>query len=212
MRARTTLALPTLTGTLLFLFIPLVLVLYLRMPLGLAPSILLGVALMVGHRFMARPFMLRELQRRCFWCGGVVGETPLDASTRSRDKLLQARACSRGCRDSFLAFGRFVSAVRPVVALLIFVPIAVYLANAAVRIAGGSSIPIEVARWLFKVPIAIAVGGLSVAYPLGRGMTRPPAIDFPVHNLFLLGVRNTLWVFRLVGLWWLVSWVLWLRF
>ena len=43
-------------------------------------------------------------------------------------------------------------------------------------------------------------------------MTRLPAIDFPVHNLFLLGVRNTLWVFRLVGLWWLVSWILWLRF
>jgi hypothetical protein len=31
---------------------------------------------------------------------------------------------------------------------------------------------------------------------------------FPLHNLFLLGIRNTLWVFRLVGAWWLVAGVL----
>ena len=30
-----------------------------------------------------------------------------------------------------------------------------------------------------------------------------PAIDFPVHNLFLLGVNTTFWVFRIVGLFWL---------
>jgi len=28
-------------------------------------------------------------------------------------------------------------------------------------------------------------------------------VPFPVHNFFLLGIRNLLWVFRLIGLWWL---------
>jgi hypothetical protein len=31
------------------------------------------------------------------------------------------------------------------------------------------------------------------------------ACPFPLHNFFLLGIRNTLWVFRLVGAWWLVD-------
>jgi hypothetical protein len=39
--------------------------------------------------------------------------------------------------------------------------------------------------------------------------TAPPLLEprsaFPVHNLFLLGIGNTLWVFRLVGAWWLAG-------
>jgi hypothetical protein len=35
-------------------------------------------------------------------------------------------------------------------------------------------------------------------------LEQPPlSVPFPVHNFFLLGVRNLLWVFRLVGLWWI---------
>jgi hypothetical protein len=32
----------------------------------------------------------------------------------------------------------------------------------------------------------------------------PAHVPFPAHNLFLLGVRNLLWIFRLVGAWWIV--------
>ena len=38
-----------------------------------------------------------------------------------------------------------------------------------------------------------------------RRLTREPAIDLPSHNLSLLGVATTLWVFRIVGLFWLVQ-------
>ena len=31
----------------------------------------------------------------------------------------------------------------------------------------------------------------------------PVEVPFPVHNFFLLGVRNLLWIFRLVGIWWI---------
>jgi hypothetical protein len=45
--------------------------------------------------------------------------------------------------------------------------------------------------------------------------TAPPAAHarsaFPAHNLFLLGIRNTLWVFRIVGGWWLLAAALRLR-
>jgi len=53
------------------------------------------------------------------------------------------------------------------------------------------------------VPVASAVVALSFLWPLGRRTDAPPSIDFPPHNLALLGVRNTLWIFRIVGLIWL---------
>ena len=74
-------------------------------------------------------------------------------------------------------------------------------------------------------PTASVLGKLCAAYglPMSRLMMmveadfpplvtadeqpvwRDPAIDFPVHNLFLLGIGNTMWVFRLVGIWWLAD-------
>jgi len=32
-----------------------------------------------------------------------------------------------------------------------------------------------------------------------------PRAAFPLHNFTLLGVRNLLWVLRLVGAWWIVA-------
>ena len=49
----------TLQGILLFLFVPLVLVLYLRQPLGPVVSILIGLGIMFAHRFIAAPWMAR---------------------------------------------------------------------------------------------------------------------------------------------------------
>ena len=40
--------------------------------------------------------------------------------------------------------------------------------------------------------------------PFLGGPSERPAVPFPVHNFFLLGVRNLLWIFRLVGIWWIV--------
>ena len=44
----------------------------------------------------------------------------------------------------------------------------------------------------------------SFTYPLAAER-RPPAVPFPVHNFFLLGVRPLLWIFRIVGVWWVVA-------
>jgi hypothetical protein len=43
---------------------------------------------------------------------------------------------------------------------------------------------------------------------LGPALGRPgppPRAAFPPHNFTLLGVRNLLWIFRLVGVWWIAA-------
>lgn len=194
-----------LVGIGLFLFIPLVLVLYLRMPLGTAPSLVLGGSIMVAHRFAARPFLERRLADRCFWCGRGVGAGAEVVPFSSKGRVVPARVCSGRCGSRLDAFARFTAAARPALAIFILLPVAVYLANGLVWIAGHPGIPVDAARWIFKAPIATAVVGASFLYPIGPRLGRDPAVDFPVHNLFLLGVGNTLWVFRVVGVWWLAE-------
>ena len=101
-----------LVGALLFLFIPLVLVLYLRMPLGLAPSVVLGIALMLAHRWIARPFMDRHLETRCFWCGCDLAEPGVPAPFLSRGRTIEAQACTGTHADRLIAFARMVAAGR----------------------------------------------------------------------------------------------------
>lgn len=192
-----------LAGALLFLFIPLVLVLYLRMPLGLPGSLFLGMVLMFAHRFVARPFMNRHLGRRCFWCGCDLSGPGVPAPFSSRRETIKARACSGTHANRLIAFARMVAAGRLVVFLLILLPVLIYLANALLTIAGHGFFPLDTARAAFKIPIAIAVVTLSFAWPLGAKLTREPAIDVPAHNFSLLGIATTLWVFRIVGLFWL---------
>jgi len=195
-----------LRGAVLFLFIPLVLVLYLRMPFGLAPSVLGGIAIMVAHRFVARPWMERHLVSRCFWCGRA--PAPIEAPLTSKGTTIAARACTARHRDDLRAFGRVVAAGKPALAMLILVPVVLNLLNALAAIAGTTIVPLDTAVWCFKIPIALAVVTLSFAWPLGRSSSGQAAIDFPVHNLFLLGVNPTFWVFRIVGLFWLGQGVL----
>jgi len=58
-----------LTGALLFFPVPVVLLLFVRAPLGLAASLALGIALMATHRAYARPWVASRASRRCLWCG-----------------------------------------------------------------------------------------------------------------------------------------------
>lgn len=53
------------TGVLLFLFIPVVLFLFVRHPEPVGASLVGGIVLMLGHRFLARPYMERSLAAKC---------------------------------------------------------------------------------------------------------------------------------------------------
>jgi hypothetical protein len=191
-----------LAGAALFLFIPIVLVLFLRLPFGLPVSLATGVAIMLAHRFVARPFMERHLASRCFWCG--CDRASFDASFLSRGETIGARACCEGHAGDVRALGRTVAASKLALAAGIVLPLAFFLINGVLTIAGRPIVSMDAARWTFKVPVAATVVSLAFVWPIGRRMSRTPAIDFPVHNLSLLGARWTLWVFRIVGMVWLV--------
>lgn len=196
-------------GVLLFLFIPAVLYLYVRHPEPVGLSLAVGVVLMVGHRRLARPYMQRALPWKCVWCNRVlppdVGDT---IDLRAGSEVLRARCCS-GHRDPAARFFTFLQAWRWPLRLGIFVPLLLLLAALLAR-AFRLEAPLPDVTAAFKLTVGITVNTAAFGYLFVR--ERPPlAVPFPVHNFFLLGVRTLLWIFRLVGIWWIwqgLSWLL----
>lgn len=192
------------TGVLLFLFIPLVLFLFVRHPEPVAASLAAGIVLMLGHRFLARPYMERSLPVKCVWCNRILpageGDT-LELGTGERQ--IQARCCS-GHREPAAKFFSFLAAWRWPLRAGIFVPLLILLGTLAAA-AFGRQAPVENATALFRLIVGITVNLAAFGYlamPAARDRL-PMAVPFPLHNFFLLGVRNLLWVFRLVGVWWI---------
>lgn len=190
---------------LLFLFIPLVLFLYVRHPEPIWASLVAGVGLMMGHRLLARPYMERVLPLKCVWCNRVLppegGET-LDLGE------IQARCCPAH-RTHAAKFFAFLDSWRWVLRAGIFVPLLLLLATLAAA-AFGQVPPVEDVTAFFKLAIGVTVNLAAFGYLFVQDRS-PAAVPFPVHNFFLLGIRNLLWVFRLVGIWWIwqgLSWFL----
>lgn len=197
----------TIQGALLFLFIPLVLFLYLRQPLGPALSIGLGLAIMFGHRFVAAPWMTRHAIERCLWCGRA-GRFTDPFEVRSGARQQSVVACCARHRRAIARVLTFLARYRAPIAVAIFLPLAVLLGASVAAAAGRPLLPHEWNTWQFKTIVALTVVTVSIAQ---RGVAQPDAAlrsPFPLHNFFLLGIGNTLWVFRVVGLWWLIAGVL----
>ncbi len=194
-------------GLLLFLFIPLVLFLFVRHPEPLGRSLLAGVALMVGHRFLARPYMARVLPIKCVWCNRLL-PAALDGTTRTLDLRAGGEVKAVRCCAAHLApasrFFAFLDAGRWPLRGGIFLPLLALLA-ALVAAALGWARPLPAVTAWFMLIVGVTVNVAALGYllmPAGRARA-PLSVPFPVHNFFLLGVRNLLWVFRLVGLWWI---------
>ena len=185
------------TGVLLFLFIPVVLFLYVAHPEPIAASLIAGVVLMMGHRLLARPYMERVLPVKCAWCNRIL---PAGEGETLELGEIQARCCP-GHRLPAAKFFAFLDSWRWVLRAGIFVPLLLLLATLAAA-AFGSEPPLEEVTAFFKLAIGITVNLAAFGYLFGQDRS-PAAVPFPVHNFFLLGVRNLLWVFRLVGIWWI---------
>jgi hypothetical protein len=118
------------------------------------------------------------------------------------------------CRGSHARLARqffgFVHEHRIALRLGVFAPLALLLTGTLLGAAGAILLPHEANALQFRVLVAATVVLVSFLY-----RTAPPAAQarspFPAHNLFLLGIRNTLWAFRLVGGWWLLAAALRLR-
>ncbi len=191
-------------GILLFLFIPVVLFLFVRHPEPIGVSLIAGVLLMMGHRFLARPYMERSLPLKCVWCNRILPAGEGDTlELRAGEQTFQARCCT-GHREPAAKYFSFLAAWRWVLRVGIFVPLLVLLAMLAAG-AVGLGAPYEVATLLFKLVVGITVNIAAFGYLLMPPVPDrlPTAVPFPIHNFFLLGVRNLLWIFRLVGLWWI---------
>jgi hypothetical protein len=193
------------SGLLLFLPVPLVLWLYTRQPLGVPLSLAVGTALVVTHRLYARPFALRRASVRCLWCGGIAGDglvlelsEPLGASTW--------RACSPAHHERLRRVFDWASSHAPFLKILILGGVALFL-PAALLASRGRLGPLVVDDVVAFFRLAIAVAVLPLGWlSLLRAPTssEPLRVPFPVHIQALIGTLWVLWLFRLVGIWWLI--------
>lgn len=188
-------------GVLLFLFIPVVLFLFVRHPEPVAASLIAGVVLMIGHRLLARPYMERVLPVKCVWCNRILpaggGET---LALASGGRAVEARCCP-GHRPAAGRFFAFLDSWRWVLRAGIFVPLLLLLAALAAD-ALGLEPPVAEVTAFFKLAVGITVNLAAFGYLFVHGRSSA-AVPFPIHNFFLLGVRSLLWIFRLIGIWWI---------
>ena len=189
------------TGVLLFLFIPVVLFLFVRHPAPVGGSLAAGLVLMIGHRFLARPYMERVREVKCLWCNRVPPREPVDLELRSGGgRTIAARCCGVHRQPAAKLFS-FLHLWRWPLRLGIFLPL-LFLLTALAASAAGQPAPVELATDWFKLVVGITVNVAALGYLAVREHA-PIEVPFPAHNFFLLGVRNLLWIFRLVGLWWI---------
>lgn len=190
-------------GILLFLFIPLVLFLYVRHPEPVGLSLGAGVILMVGHRRLARPYMQRVLPWKCLWCNRVLPEGEGGVlELRAGAETLEARCCTEH-RGPAARYFTFLQAWRWPLRLGIFVPLLALLVALAAAAFGREIVPLPAATAFFQLVIGLTVNLAALWFLFVRTGGSAAEVPFPVHNFFLLGVRSLLWIFRLVGLWWI---------
>ncbi|MEM8932431.1 MAG: hypothetical protein AAGE94_14715 [Acidobacteriota bacterium] len=195
-------------GLLLFLFIPGVLYLFVRQPEPLGWSLGLGVVLMVGHRFLARPYMVRVALHKCLWSNRRLVDDARAVEIHHRGGVQPARCLERhvaGLRRFFA----FVHRIRGLLAFAIFGPLLLLLATSALVAAGVEPpIPLDTVTACFQLVIGSAVNlaALGPFVPVAEATDETPMrVTFPVHNFFLLGVSNLLWIFRVMGMIWIVT-------
>jgi hypothetical protein len=202
---------PRLAGLLLFLPVPLVLILFTRAPLGALTSLGLGVLLTLTHRLYARPWVLARAHTRCLWCGAdlVPGTAPA-TELGIEDPLGHPRwrACRADHAGPVRAVLAWANRRSTLLKLGILGTLAVFLAWGLASGLGWLNRPtFDDAVAFFRLGIAVTVlplGWLALrADPAGlpKGLRSP----FPLHVPALVGLRAVLWLFRLVGLLWLVQ-------
>jgi hypothetical protein len=170
-------------------------------PRPLGWSLAAGVALMLGHRFVARPYMRWARPHRCLWCGRVPPREAAETlSVETGGGAFEARCCA-GHATPAARFFAFVHAARRPLRLGIFAPLLALLASLAAA-AAGVAVPLAAVTDSFRLLVGITVNVAAWGY-LAATPARPARVPFPVHNFFLLGAAPLLWVFRLVGIWWI---------
>jgi hypothetical protein len=193
-----------LLGVALFLFIPVVLFLFVRHPEPVGASLVAGIALMLGHRFLARPYFEKTRERKCAWCNRWLGEgAPESFEVDSGDGGVRFVACAGHAAPAKRYFAWIQRMKLPLRAGIGLPLILLLLALAAT--ASGRLVPLRDATELFRFVVGLTVQLGALGPFLGRPTDAPPRAVFPLHNFSLLGVAAILWIFRLVGIWWIAA-------
>lgn len=164
-------------------------------------SFAIAIFTMLGHRFIARPFFLRWKMHRCFWCGRT-GKRRETMDVQSGKEKIAIQACEEQCSERLRRFFAFTHRYKALIRIGIFLPLLWYIVTMLLHEYGIFRFPEEWNRFIFQFFIACTVVTISFTYRLEK-TTAGPAFSFPIHNLFLLGAKNTLLVFRYVGIWWI---------
>jgi hypothetical protein len=198
-----------LLGILLFLPVPVVLGLFTRAPLGVGASIGVGVLLMATHRLYARPFALSRADRRCLWCGGAAGEGPR-VPLEEPSGPTTWRACGEGHRERLTRVFGTADRWRWFLRIGILGSLALSLGGALLVAFGRlGTLTFADTSAAFRLGVSVTVlpygWFAAVLGPRTAGTIRVP---FPVHIQALIGTAVMLWLFRIVGIVWIVQVVL----
>ena len=148
----------------LFLFIPLVLILFTRPPFGITPgwALLMGVTIIALHRVIARPWVFRNAGSRSLWSGATLqkasdalrvtsGEQEVSFALQDEVEGLRARR-----------FAAYVCKVRPLLLAGIFLPLLTLLISVASQSIAGEELLSNQRAWtllIFRGVIALTVEG-----------------------------------------------------
>jgi hypothetical protein len=173
--------------------------------MGVAASLALGVLLMLTHRLYARPFALRWAQARCLWCGADAADGPR-LTVQEPFGATAWRACSERHGASLARLLSWADAHAIFLRAGILGTLLAFLV-AALPAHLGRLGPISYADAVAFFRLGIGVTVLRLAF--GHGAAAAAPLDtlrspFPLHIQALIGSWSVLWLFRLVGLAWLV--------
>ena len=197
-----------LQGFALFLFIPAVLALFLLQPVHAAGALVLGLVLMVVHRFLAMKHLQQNIDKRCLWCGAEIApgckyRVVSSGVERSFNFYVDAM------RDSGAKFLTYAQTYALPLRIAILGTLAYYLVAEFLRIAGVAAVPShETNSLIFRGVIGLTTLTTFIAYRFVEGiphMKGPVKFPFPIQNLFLMGIFWTLLVFAGVGAWWVID-------
>jgi hypothetical protein len=195
-----------LVGLLLFMPVPQVLLHFTRPPVAPQLAVGLGVALMLTHRLYARPFALRWARQRCLWCGGATADGP-ELAVAEPGGTTTWRACGTAHHlrltefYAWLATNRLGLRIGILGSLVIFLLLTLPVGYTGVLVQHAD------AAAFFRLGIALTVLPVGWLAPAARGGAgpQPARVPFPVHIQALVGTVAVIWLFRLVGLLWVLQ-------
>jgi len=182
-----------------------VLWLFTQTPLGTAGSLTLGIGVMVTHRLYARPFARRCAPQRCLWCGGAI-DVACELRVREPGGTTTWHACERKHADSLRRVLGWAARNAWLLRIGILGSIAAYLVLRVLELLErlGSVSPADTVN-LFRLGVALTVLPLGwLASRAEPGTDDELSTPFPLHIQALIGSWSVLWLFRLVGLAWLI--------